>query len=114
MIELRHSVDTSPVIELRRYQREPFNAFVEVQHPTMGIFEWRARDISEGGVFVRTGSSPKPPVGTVLKVRLKRHGGAINVEPLPMRVVHQHRDGVGLLFLSAEEAEAASDSAVAE
>ena len=102
------------MIELRQYERRPFNAFVDVQHPNMEIFEWRSRDISEGGIFVRTGSSPKPPVGTVLKVRLKRHGGAINIEPLPMRVVHQRRDGVGLLFLSAEEVEAVNDNAVAE
>jgi hypothetical protein len=93
------------MIELRQFERRPFNAFVEVRHPNMGIFEWRARDISEGGIFVRTGSSPKPPVGTVLKVRLKRHGSTINVEPLAMRVVHQRRDGIGLLFLSAAEAE---------
>ena len=41
--------------EARRYERQPFNAFVEVWHPEMGAFEWCARDISEGGIFVRTG-----------------------------------------------------------
>lgn len=102
------------MIELRQYERRPFNAFVEVRHPDMGVFEWRARDISEGGIFVRTGTSPKPPIGTVLKVRLKRHGGAINVDPLAMRVVHVHRDGIGLKFLSEVEAQqASSDSAAA-
>ncbi len=91
------------MIEKRRFERCPFEAFVEVFHPALGEFEWRARDISEGGIFVRTGASPKPPVGTVLKVRLKRHGGMINVEPLAMEVIHRQQDGVGLKYLLDDE-----------
>ncbi len=90
-------------IEARQYERSPFNAFVEVWHPEMGAFEWNARDISEGGIYVRTGNSPKPPVGTILRVRLKRHSGLINIEPLPMRVVHHQSDGIGMVFLPQEE-----------
>ncbi len=92
------------MIEKRQFERRPFEAFVEVRHPALGEFEWRAKDISEGGIFVRTGAAPKPPVGTILKVRLKRHGGMINVEPLEMKVVHQQPDGIGLLFLLADDA----------
>lgn len=88
-----------PVNEARQFERQPFNAFVEVSHPELGAFEWRAKDISEGGLFVRTGASPQPPVGTVLNVRLKRHGGVINVDPLPMRVVHQQNDGIGMVYM---------------
>lgn len=98
-------------LDARRYERSPFNAFVEVWHPDMGLFEWCARDISEGGIYVRTGNSPKPPIGTVLRVRLKRHSGLINIEPLPMRVVHHQRDGVGLVFLLGEDS--AMDTALA-
>jgi hypothetical protein len=94
----------SAMIEKRQFERRPFEAFVEVRHPALGEFEWRAKDISEGGIFVRTGTSPKPPLGTVLKVRLKRHGGMINIEPLEMKVIHQQPDGIGLLFLLADDA----------
>ena len=89
--------------EARRYERQPFNAFVEVWHPEMGAFEWCARDISEGGIFVRTGTSIKPPVGTVLKVRLKRHTGLINIEPMSMQVVHHQGDGIGMMYLFEDE-----------
>jgi hypothetical protein len=95
------------MVEMRKFERRPFNAFVEVRHPGMGEYEWRARDISEQGIFVRTGSSTKPPVGTVLKVRLKRHSGMINVEPMPMRVIHHQSDGVGLEFMVPDDSDEA-------
>jgi hypothetical protein len=87
------------MLENRRYPRTSTDAMVEIHHPTMGVFEVKARDLSEGGVFVLTGMYPMPPVGTELMVRIKRYTGAINQEPVKMRVMHQQRDGVGLAFV---------------
>jgi len=44
------------------------------------------------------GNYPAPPLGTTLLVRIKRHTGVINREPVAMRVVHHHGGGVGLAF----------------
>jgi hypothetical protein len=82
----------------RRYPRTPSEALVEMHHPAIGGFEARARDLSEGGIFVLAGNYVMPPIGTVLQVRIKRHSGVINQEPVPMRVVHHQFDGMGLAF----------------
>lgn len=84
----------------RKFMRTASDAIVEMSHPTMGTLSVRARDLSEGGISVDMGNHVAPPLGTVLKVRIKRHTGSINAEPLQMRVVHV-QDGkfVGLSFV---------------
>lgn len=85
--------------EQRRYPRTPSSALVEMQHPSLGLIEVKARDLSDGGIFVLMGNHRAPPVGTVLRVRIKRYTGVINQEPVPMRVVHQQLGGIGLAFV---------------
>jgi len=85
--------------ELRRYSRAASGALVEMFHPSIGRIELRARDLSDGGIFVVMGNYNAPPVGTVLQVRIKRHTGTINQEPVAMRVVHHQMGGVGLAFV---------------
>lgn len=83
----------------RKYMRTASDVMVEMSHPTIGTLTVRARDLSEGGISVDMGIHVAPPVGTVLKVRIKRHTGSINSEPLSMRVVHvQAGKLVGLSF----------------
>ena len=83
----------------RKYMRTASDAIVEMSHPTIGTLSVRARDLSEGGISVDMGNHTAPPLGTVLKVRIKRHTGSINSEPLQMRVVHvQNGKFVGLSF----------------
>lgn len=84
--------------EQRRFPRVPSSAIVEMQHPVLGMIEVKARDLSDGGIFVMMGQYPAPPVGIVLLVRIKRHTGVINREPIAMRVVHHQGGGVGLAF----------------
>ncbi|MDX9873732.1 MAG: PilZ domain-containing protein [Spongiibacteraceae bacterium] len=86
-------------VEQRRHPRTPTTALVELSHPGIGQLEMAARDLSEGGIYVVTGGRFKPPVGTVLQVRIKRHTGVLNEEPVPMRVVHHQSDGMGLAFV---------------
>lgn len=85
----------------RKYIRANTGALVELFHPTIGRIEAKARDLSEGGIFVLMGNQVSPPIGTVLQVRIKRYTGAINQEPVAMRVVHHQGGGIGLAFVKS-------------
>lgn len=86
-------------MERRRFERSLSSARVEARHPELGLLVYTARDVSDGGIFVLFSSGPKLPVGTELMVTIKRHTGAINQSPVPMRIVHHQRDGMGLMFI---------------
>ncbi len=84
----------------RHYLRTASDAIVEMSHPSIGAMTVRARDLSEGGVSVDMGNQIAPPLGTEVDVIIKRHTGAINNEPVKMRVVHLQNDGsMGLVFI---------------
>jgi hypothetical protein len=83
----------------RRFVRSPSTALVEMQHPTLGTIEVKARDLSDGGISVLMGNIPAPPLGLVMMIRIKRYTGVINQEPVPMRVVHHQLGCVGLAFV---------------
>ncbi len=83
----------------RKNMRGVSEALVEISHPSFGMIELKAKDLSDGGVFVFLGNHIAPPVGTVVKARIKRHTGVINVEPVDMQVVHMHSGGMGLMFV---------------
>lgn len=85
--------------EQRKYQRTSSTALVEINHPSIGKMELKARDLSDGGVFVHLGHHIALPVGTVVQVRIKRHTGLINEEPVDMQVIHCHSGGMGLSFI---------------
>ncbi len=83
----------------RQFQRMPCSALVEISHPSFGRVELRAKDLSDGGVYVHLGNHMALPVGTVVKAIIKRHTGVINQEPIDMRVVHHQPGGMGLMFI---------------
>lgn len=85
--------------EQRRFERSSSQAIVEISHPSFAPMQLRARDLSDGGVFVFLGNHIAPPVGTVIKARIKRHTGTLNQEPVDMRVIHHSQDGMGLMFV---------------
>lgn len=84
----------------RQYLRTAADAIVEMTHPSFGTIKVKASDLSDGGIAVHMGSHFPPPVGTVVKVIIKRHTGAINSEPVEMTVVHvsPKEQLVGLMF----------------
>lgn len=82
----------------RRFERKPTSIRVEITHPAFGTIVGFARDISDGGASVLIENQPLPPVGTLVQVRFKKVVGSINSEPTAMRVMHQHRNVVGLMF----------------
>ena len=85
--------------EQRKYVRVECSAMVEISHPSFGQAEFRARDLSDGGVFVNLGIHPPIPIGTVLQTKIKRHTGVINAEPVEMQVIHHNSGGMGLMFV---------------
>ena len=91
------------MIEQRKYLRTASSAMVEISHPSVGIMEFKARDLSDGGVFVYLGNHHTLPVGTIVKARIKRHTGVINEEPIEMQIIHSHSGGMGLMFLRRED-----------
>ncbi len=85
--------------EQRRYMRASSEALVEISHPSLGTIELKARDLSDGGVCVFLGNHIAPPIGTVVKARIKRYTGIINQDPVDMQVVHHNGGGMGLMFV---------------
>ena len=85
--------------EQRKFSRATSAMMVEISHPSLGVYQLKAKDLSEGGAFVYLGSHPAIPVGTDVKVRIKRHTGMLNVEPVNMRVVRHQGTGMGLMFI---------------
>jgi hypothetical protein len=87
------------MIEQRKFERSSSAALCEVVHPSFGSLEFKVRDLSDGGAFVYSGHHIAPPVGTVVKVVIKRYSGVINEEPVDMRVVHHQSGGFGMMFI---------------
>ena len=72
---------------------------MELSHPSFGVLEASARDISDGGLFVEL-SDPSLTRGAEAKVRL-RSPHIVDFQHTPsvdVRVVHVQPDGVGLAF----------------
>ncbi|MEX1033274.1 MAG: PilZ domain-containing protein [Cellvibrionaceae bacterium] len=84
--------------ERRRFERTSTSIRVEIAHPAFGTIVGFTQDISDGGVSVVVENQPNPPVGTVVKVRFRRMIGAINDDPVTMKVMHHHRNVIGLMF----------------
>lgn len=85
--------------ERRRFERRPATIRVEIIHPSIGTLIGTTKDISDGGAAVVLENQPLPPPGTDVLVRFHRVVGTINDEPVPMRVMHQNRNVIGLMFL---------------
>ncbi|MDA8963192.1 hypothetical protein N9F42_03535 [Pseudomonadales bacterium] len=83
----------------RRYPRVASDAQLEIQHPALGVISLKATNASQGGFFALRGVHTLPPVGTEVRVRIKRHTGTLNSEPVHMRVARVSTEGIGLEFI---------------
>ena len=83
----------------RRYPRVASDAQLEIQHPALGVISLKAKNASKGGFFALRGVHTLPPVGTEVRVKIKRHTGMLNTEPVQMRVAHVSAEGIGLEFI---------------
>lgn len=87
------------VNERRLFERTSTSVRVEMSNPSFGTIIGFAKDISDGGAQVQIENQICPPVGTEVMVKFKKAVGAINAEPVRMRVVHQLRNSIGLMFV---------------
>lgn len=87
------------MIERRQFERTSTSIRVEIANPSFGTIIGFAKDISDGGALVQIERQPNPPVGTEVMVRFKKAVGPINIDPVPMKVVHQFRNTIGLMFI---------------
>ena len=85
--------------ERRRFQRTASAFRVEISHPSFGTIVGFTMDISDGGAQVSIENHPTRPVGTVVDVMFKRVAGPVNAQPVPMKVMHSHRNIIGLMFV---------------
>lgn len=85
--------------ERRRYERTTTAIRVEISHPSFGTIIGFTRDISDGGAQVSVENHQTPPVGTIVDVLFRKMVGPVNAEPVAMRVMHSHRNLVGLMFV---------------
>lgn len=88
------------MIERRMFERTSTSVRVEMSHPSFGMIVGFTKDISDGGALVQIENQPNPPVGTEVMVRFKKTVGPINIEPVKMKVVHQLRNTIGLMFVA--------------
>jgi len=86
-------------INRRQHERSSQPVQVEMFHEAFGRIKVTADNISDGGIFVLMEHHVVPPVGTVVKVKMKRFTGAINEEAVDMIVVHRLGRGLGLKFI---------------
>lgn len=101
-----HRINGGHYSERRNYfTKESFftaqDVVVELKNPDYGEITVRGHSFSDQGVSVDFGRHIKPPIGTLMEVVIKRHTGAINRQPVPMRVHTEHPDGdYELVFLN--------------
>ncbi|RYZ97583.1 MAG: TonB-dependent receptor [Moraxellaceae bacterium] len=53
----------------------------------------------DGGAQVQIENQPCPPLGTEVMVMFRKSIGPINHEPVRMKVMHQFRNTIGLMFV---------------
>lgn len=85
-------------VERRRFERRSTSIRVEIMHPAIGVIVGSTQDISDGGASVQIDNYALPPKGTEVNVRFVRMVGAINEEPVKMKVIRHDRNTVGLMF----------------
>lgn len=85
-------------VERRRYERKATSIRVEIMHPAIGTLVGSTQDISDGGASVFIENHSLPPIGTEVRVRFVKMVGAINEEPVDMKVMYQQRNTIGLMF----------------
>lgn len=84
--------------ENRAGPRTPMTCQVKISHPDFGELVANTRDISDGGIFLLTGSTQSFDLGSVLQGQVQLMGGDAPV--LNMKIVRVEDDGIALQFVS--------------
>lgn len=86
--------------ERRRFVRTSAVIKVELTNPAFGTLVGTTRDISDGGAQVQVDNEMIPPIGTEVSVVFRKAAGAVNAEPVAMKVMHAHKNVLGLMFMA--------------
>ena len=86
--------------ERRRFARTSAVIRVELTNPAFGTLVGTTRDISDGGAQVIIDNELVPPAGTEVSVIFRKAAGPVNDKPVAMKIVHAHKNVVGLMFLA--------------
>lgn len=86
----------------RKYARQSTSIRVEMTHPAFGLLVGYTRDISDGGASVQLDTEVFPPAGTQVQVVFRKIAGQINDRPVTMKIMHQNRNTLGLMFCTNE------------
>ncbi len=89
------------MIERRAHVRTTVALEVALDDGVSPARHYRTRDISDGGMFVLLDGAPAPPLGTLVKVRLR--GMVAGAPLLKMRVVRDSGEGVALRLCGGAE-----------
>jgi hypothetical protein len=87
------------VRERRLFERTTTSVRVEMSNPSFGTIVGFAKDVSDGGAMVQIENQICPPLGTEVMVMFKKSVGPINAEPVKMKVMHQLKNTIGLMFV---------------
>lgn len=98
--EYRSLIGSQNVEDRRRFERTPTSIRVEMTHPSIGVIIGSTNDISDGGAQVSIENQSLLPVGTIVNVMFKKVVGPVNAEPIQMRVMHTHKNVLGLMFVN--------------
>ncbi len=86
--------------ELRQHIRTKLTSSVKLIHPEMGTIEVKTLDISDGGIYLLSGNSELPPIGSQVKVQLI--DTPFEAPVLDMLIVRFGQKGIGLKFIDVE------------
>ncbi|MCW8931958.1 MAG: PilZ domain-containing protein [Gammaproteobacteria bacterium] len=84
----------------RQHVRTKLTSSVKLIHPDTGTIEVKTLDISDGGIYLLSGNSELPPVGSEVKVQLI--DTPFEAPVLDMVIVRLAQNGIGLKFLNEE------------
>ncbi|MDA0688300.1 MAG: PilZ domain-containing protein [Proteobacteria bacterium] len=93
--------------ELRHFKRHLVPLEVEYSHDSTGTLRARARDMSDGGLFVMVDESFQLEVGSEIIVRSLGLGpdGEERGPDIAMKVVRRNRQGMGLEIVKGQESQ---------
>lgn len=88
----------------RKHLRMSIVLDVELNHPELGSEACKTKDLSDGGLFIKTEQADTLTVGQEVAVRLKATlGDGKNAPQVPMIVRRVTEDGIGLEFSDRNE-----------
>ena len=82
--------------EKRQHIRTTVTAGVKLMHPSIGSLSIKTRDMSNGGVFLFTGSQVELPVGT--EVSIQAQDMMAEAPIVKAKIIRVEPDGVALEF----------------